>query len=114
MQEAFTFIVSLLLIMFVVIDLAVAYLLTKSKRASRGIYPALNERTLIAQTSLLSGVLLATLGVNRIMELGFTSPMVLVILSIALVIKSTPSIIWLFYLTRGKFRPTEPKATLEE
>lgn len=107
-MDTFLIIVSIALVFFVIIDAIAAFLLTKSVRQSKHRYPALNERTLVAQTSFGAGVILAGLGMNRIFGWGWDNDLALMLLVLALLVKSTPGLIWLSFWAFGKFRPKDP------
>ena len=99
-MENFEFAISLILMLVVTVDVAVAYLLARGAVKSNYSILALNERAFVALSQATSGIMLGVLGANRIFSLNLPNEVVLVVLSLALIIQATPGFVWLtLYLT---------------
>lgn len=102
-MDTLSLIVSILLVVFLITDIAAAYLLTKTSAKVHYSLIALNERAFVATVQAISASGLALLGMNRIFNWHIGEPLVLIILSASLLLQATPSIVWLFLYFRNKF-----------
>ena len=101
-MDTFSFIVSVLLIIFLVFHVWATALIGAEAKRSRWKYPALNERFFTGVVQTISAFGLAVLGANRILDWHMAEPLVLLILSGSLLIKVAPSLLWVFlYYTDG-------------
>ena len=105
-MDFFEHVVSLILIGVVVTDLAAAFLLLRGAVRSDYSIVALNERAFVALTQAISGITLASLGVNRLLGLHWDVAVVLAMLSFALIIQALPGFIWVMLYLLGKFGPS--------
>lgn len=102
-MDTFTFVVSVLLTFFVITDIAAAFLLFTKAVQSHYSLIALNERAGVAIIQAVSASFLGILGANRILDWHLSEPLVLVLLSTALIIQAMPSVIWLFLYFGHRF-----------
>lgn len=102
-MDTFTFVVSILITLFVISDVAAAYLLLTTAAKSAYSLVALNERAFVATVQATSGTLLGILGANRIFDWHMHEVPVLLILSAAILLQAMPSLVWLWLFFRNKF-----------
>ena len=102
-MDTFSFIISVMLVVFIATDLLAAALLFRGAARSSYSIIALNERALVATLQATSGLLLGILGANRIFEWHLPVEVVLVMLSVAVLLQALPSIVWLGLYFRHKF-----------
>lgn len=95
-MDTFYKIMSFLLIAFVFVHIWATIMIGLVARASRWMYPALNERFVTSVIQSISAVGLGLLGANRLLELHWAPEFVLVIIATALLIKVVPSFVWLY------------------
>lgn len=101
-MDIFYEIISVLLMAFVFVHLWASILIGWVAKQSEWKYPALNERFVTSIIQSISAVGLGALGANRVFDLGWSPETVLLIISIALLVKVGPSFVWLFlYYTDG-------------
>lgn len=105
-MDTFEQIISLILIGVVVTDLSAAWLLLRGAVRSDYSIIALNERAFVAVTQGVSGIVLASLGVNRLLNYHWPVELVLVLLSFALVLQALPGFVWVVLYLFGKFAPS--------
>jgi hypothetical protein len=113
-MDLFEQIISLILIGVVATDLAAAFLLLRGAARSDYSIVALNERAFVALTQAVSGVILALLGVNRLLGWHWSTEVALVMLSVALVTQALPGFVWVSLYLFGKFGPRGQIANSEE
>ena len=102
-MDAFTYIISALLVFFVITDITAAWLLFRGATKASYSLIALNERAVVASLQATSGIILGILGANRILNWSLSEPFVLISLSVAMLLQAMPSLIWLILYFKKKF-----------
>jgi hypothetical protein len=102
-MDLFETVISILLMAFIITDISAAYLLVRGAARSSYSILALNERAFVASVQGVSATMLGMLGANRIFGWHWSSEFALFVLSVAILIQASPSIIWLWLYLTNRF-----------
>lgn len=100
MEDTFTFVVAIILLILLIADWTATTILFRASRGRNNI--ALTERARMAAALAIAASLNAALAVNRLLELHFGTFNVLLILSISLILGSVPNLYWLSLYFRNR------------
>ena len=104
MEEAFTFVVAILLIILFIADWSASYILHRLARQSPVNNIAIKERASMATILALSSSINVILATTRLFELKIGGFSALVLLSISLILGSVPNLYWLSLYYRNRLR----------
>lgn len=101
-METFTFIVSVILIILLVVDWTATTILFRASRKAKIDNIALRERAKMAGTLAIASTINAIFAINRLLELEITTPIILIALSMSLILGSVPNMYWLSLYLRNR------------
>jgi hypothetical protein len=106
-MDTFLVLVSAILVGFTFANFFASVILIGFARKAKWKLPALNERAITTGIKTVGTFLLGVLGANRIFDWHMSEPLVLSLLSVAVILHSLPPVIWLWYYKTGRFSQSE-------
>ena len=101
MEDVYTFVVAIVLLVLLVADWIATTILFRASRQA-GDNPALTERARMAGFLAIASTINGVLAVNRLLELHLLGFAALVLITISLILGSIPNMYWLSLYVRNK------------